>query len=109
MHRQSIVTALALATTVFATSALPTTASAAEMPTRKAGLWEMKMTFEGRSLPPQAMQHCVDAKTDRLMNSQFGGMNERGLLETGHAGLPATPSRWIRCASSDRPRPRRIP
>lgn len=76
MHRQSIVTTLALAITVFATTALPTAASAAEMPTRKAGLWEMKMTFEGRKLPPQAMQHCVDAKTDKLMNSQFGGMTK---------------------------------
>jgi len=75
MNRQSIARAIALAATVF-TTAFATTTSAAELPTRKAGLWDMKMTFEGRNLPPQAMQHCVDAKTDKLMNSQFGGMSK---------------------------------
>jgi len=55
---------------------LPISASAAELPTRKSGLWDLKMTFEGRNLPPQAMQHCVDAKTDKLMNSQFGGTSK---------------------------------
>ncbi len=49
-------------------------ASAAELPARKPGLWDLKMVFEGRNLPPQAMQHCVDAATDKLMNSNFGGM-----------------------------------
>jgi hypothetical protein len=71
MNRQSIAPIIALATAAFTT-----TASAAELPTRKAGLWEMKMVFEGRSLPPQTMQHCVDATTDKLMNSQFGGMTK---------------------------------
>src|SRR3954470_10921972 len=75
MNHQSIARAAAFATTVF-TTAFATTTSAAELPTRKAGLWDMKMIFEGRSLPPQAMQHCVDAKTDKLMNSQFGGMSK---------------------------------
>ena len=51
-------------------------AAAVDLPIRKAGLWEMKMIFEGRSLPPQTMQHCVDATTDKLMNSQFGGMSK---------------------------------
>ena len=71
MNRQSIAAIVALTTAVCAT-----TAFAAELPTRKAGLWDMKMIFEGRNLPPQAMQHCVDAKTDKLMNSQFGGMSK---------------------------------
>jgi len=51
-----------------------TAASAAEMPTRKAGLWNLKMTFEGRNMPLQSIQHCVDAATDKLMNADFGGM-----------------------------------
>ena len=71
MNRQSIAPIIALAAAVFATAAF-----AAELPTRKAGLWDMKMTFEGRNLPPQAMQHCVDATTDKLMNAQFGGMSK---------------------------------
>src|SRR5579871_3588446 len=51
-------------------------AAAIDMPARKPGLWELKMTFEGRSLPPQTMQHCVDAETDKLMNNVGGGMQQ---------------------------------
>lgn len=52
-------------------------AFALDMPTRKAGLWELKMVFEGRNLPPQVMKHCTDATTDKLMNMNFGGSNEQ--------------------------------
>ncbi len=48
-------------------------AFALDMPPRKPGLWELKMNFEGRNLPATAMKHCVDAATDKLMNSSFGG------------------------------------
>ena len=51
-----------------------TPAFALDMPARKAGLWEMKMTFEGRSMPPQAMQHCTDAATDKAMQEMGGNM-----------------------------------
>jgi hypothetical protein len=44
-------------------------ASALDLPARKAGLWEIKMSFEGRNILPQASQHCIDAETDKLMNS----------------------------------------
>ena len=44
-------------------------ASALDMPPRKPGLWELKMTFEGRKLPPQVFQHCIDAATDKQMNT----------------------------------------
>lgn len=54
--------------------AFTTAANAVELPARKPGLWDLKMTFEGRNLPPQNMQHCVDAATDKLMNANFGGM-----------------------------------
>jgi Protein of unknown function (DUF3617) len=53
---------------------LASAASAAELPSRKPGLWDMTMTFEGRSVPPQAMQHCVDASTDKLMTANFGNV-----------------------------------
>ena len=68
MTRQSKAPIVALATIV------TTTAFAAELPTRKAGLWDMKMTFEGRNLPPQAMQHCTDAATDKQMTANFGNV-----------------------------------
>jgi len=45
---------------------------ALDLPARKAGLWEVKMTFEGRNLPPQVIEQCIDAATDKMMSS-FGG------------------------------------
>ena len=60
---------------LFAVSALcafATPAMAAELPPRKPGLWELKMNF-ARNAPPQAMQQCIDAATDKLMRSPSGG------------------------------------
>lgn len=57
-------------------SAIP--AAALEVPPRKPGLWEMKMTFEGRGLPPNLSQHCVDAETDKLM-SAFGNASTKDM------------------------------
>jgi len=42
-------------------------ASAEELPLRKAGLWEMKITKVGSQLPDLTMQHCTDATTDKAM------------------------------------------
>jgi Protein of unknown function (DUF3617) len=51
-------------------AALP--AQAIDMPARKPGLWEMKMNFEGRNTPPQVMQQCIDAETDKMMGAMGG-------------------------------------
>jgi Protein of unknown function (DUF3617) len=53
-----------------------TPAAALDMPARKPGLWEIKMTFEGRNLPAQTSQHCIDAETDKLMQSMSSGMRD---------------------------------
>jgi hypothetical protein len=50
-------------------------ASAVEMPTRKAGLWEIKMSTGG-PLPEMTMQHCTDETTDRQMTSTFSPMSK---------------------------------
>jgi hypothetical protein len=65
MHRQL---ALLAGLLVFAAPAF-----ALDMPTRKAGQWEIKMIFEGRNLPATVMKQCIDAATDKLMNANFGG------------------------------------
>ena len=49
-------------------------AAALDLPARKAGLWELKMNFEGRTIPPQTIQQCIDAATDKQMNSIGGNM-----------------------------------
>ena len=55
-------------TSLFAAPAL-----ALDMPARKAGLWEMKMVFDGIPLPAQTMRQCIDQATDKAMLAQFGG------------------------------------
>jgi hypothetical protein len=44
-------------------------ARAAELPVRKAGLWEMKMVRAGSPLPEMTMQHCTDETTDKAMGT----------------------------------------
>ena len=56
--------------------AAPAAAAALDMPMRKAGLWELSMSFQGRNLPAQVMKQCTDATSDKLMNMNFGGSNE---------------------------------
>jgi hypothetical protein len=51
-------------------SVLP--AMAAELPTRKAGLWEVKTSFENRNGAGPAIQQCIDAATDQMMQSGAG-------------------------------------
>ena len=51
-------------------------ASAVEMPTRKAGLWEIKMVRTGGPLPEMTMQHCTDETTDKQMTSTFSPMSK---------------------------------
>lgn len=46
------------------------TAHAVELPTRKPGLWEMKM-LPSAEMPGMTMQHCTDAATDKSMSDAF--------------------------------------
>ena len=55
--------------------ALSTPAHALDMPPRKPGLWEIRMILENRNAPPTVMQHCIDAATDKEMNTV--GANRR--------------------------------
>ena len=47
-------------------------AQAAELPTRKAGLWEIRMSFGNRNGAGPAIQQCIDASTDQMMQSSAG-------------------------------------
>ncbi|MGI8525039.1 MAG: DUF3617 domain-containing protein [Pseudolabrys sp.] len=46
-------------------------AAALDMPSRKPGLWEMGMSFEGGAAAGHTMtsQHCIDANSDKAMNA----------------------------------------
>jgi hypothetical protein len=47
-------------------------AVATELPSRKPGLWEVKMSIAGRNAPPQVIQQCIDPATDQMMQSSAG-------------------------------------
>lgn len=57
---------------LFAIGLCSTPALALDMPARKPGLWQMTMSFAGRSVPGQVMKECIDASTDNMMRN-FGG------------------------------------
>lgn len=49
---------------------------AAEWPTRKAGLWDIKMIAGEGSMPAMTMQQCTDATTDKEMTNGLGPMTK---------------------------------
>jgi hypothetical protein len=49
-----------------------TPAPAAELPSRKPGLWEVKTSIENRNAPAQVIRQCIDATTDQMMQSSAG-------------------------------------
>ena len=62
---------------VAACALVATPALALDMPARKAGLWELKMSFEQPKLPEHVIRQCTDAASDKLMNSNFGGSTQQ--------------------------------
>jgi Protein of unknown function (DUF3617) len=51
-------------------------ARAVDLPTRKAGLWELKMVRVGSPIPNMTMQHCTDETTDKEMGAAFSPMSK---------------------------------
>jgi hypothetical protein len=51
-------------------------ALAVELPTRKAGLWELKMLRAGAPAPEMTMQHCTDEATDKKMTTALSPMSK---------------------------------
>src|SRR3974390_2945819 len=47
-------------------------ALAAEPPSRKPGLWEVKTSIDNTGTPPRVVQQCIDAATDQLSQSIAG-------------------------------------
>ena len=66
----SRMTALMLCAVVFPLSAL---AGPVEMPNRKPGLWEIKVS-PGAQMPAMTIQQCTDATTDKDMAASFSPM-----------------------------------
>jgi Protein of unknown function (DUF3617) len=56
---------------LFLAAAIAASASAADLPARKPGLWEVKTSIEG-SPRPLTVQQCIDAATDQMLQSSAG-------------------------------------
>ena len=68
-YRSIIYRTLSLLTLCLVTTSLAGAALAADMPKRKAGLWEISMHMEGApDMGP--MQQCIDQNTDNLMQQK---------------------------------------
>ena len=68
-YRSIIYRTLSLLTLCLVTTSLAGAALAADMPKRKAGLWEISMHMEGTpDMGP--MQQCIDQNTDNLMQQK---------------------------------------
>ncbi len=52
-------------------------AAAAELPTRKPGLWEMILFREGTAVGLPAMQQCTDGEIDKEMTTMVGNIQEQ--------------------------------
>ncbi len=55
----------------------PMIALAAELPSRKPGLWEVKTSFGNGNVPAQVIRQCVDASTDQMMQGRSVGSSQR--------------------------------
>ena len=64
------------------------TAGAVELPTRKAGLWELKMLRAGSSAPEVTMQHCTDEATDKQMTANLSPMAKENCAKNDTAQTP---------------------
>jgi hypothetical protein len=65
-----------------------TPAGAAEELSRKPGLWEVKTSIDTTNAPARVVQQCIDAATDRLLQSIAGPFNpaacrQRDVQRTG--------------------------
>lgn len=62
---------------LFVVMALSDFTHASELPKRKAGLWEIKMTTSMGPGAPSVSQHCIDAKTDDLLQQRTPGAGKQ--------------------------------
>ena len=60
------------ATSVLVTILWITPTLAAELPSRKPGLWQVKTSIEHSNAPARVIQQCIDATTDQMMQSSAG-------------------------------------
>jgi hypothetical protein len=79
MKRSAVLLAHCLCTAAALTTlsvALPSRADDIDLPTRKAGLWDMKMRITGGGIPTLSMQQCTDATADKDLRQIYSPMSK---------------------------------
>ena len=59
------------------TFSLCAVSAAAELPTRKPGLWEITMTMGNPKIPPRVEKVCLDAATNQLLYKVGAGASQK--------------------------------
>jgi hypothetical protein len=54
--------------------ATPALAAGFDLPPRAPGQWEMTISNDAATAPPQVIRMCLDPETDKALNAKFGGM-----------------------------------
>lgn len=65
-----------LVTPLLLGAATMASALALDLPTRKPGLWEIRMIETSSKVPGMTMQHCTDETTDKEMTATFSPMSK---------------------------------
>jgi hypothetical protein len=67
---------LCTAAALAALGALPSRGDEIDLPTRKAGLWDMKIRITGGGVPTMSMQQCTDAAADKDLRQIYSPMSK---------------------------------
>ena len=71
MRRSLRLSVLPLTLAAILTMAAPALADTVQLPTRKAGLWQIQMQHEGSRIPNMSIEQCTDEAVDREFTSEF--------------------------------------
>jgi hypothetical protein len=80
-------------------------ALAIDLPKRKSGLWDVKITHDGSSGPPQTMQMCIDQKTDDMAQQMGANVAKQACSKQDirREGGKIVGDRYARSAQPPRP------
>ena len=77
--------------------------SAAELPARKPGMWEVKTSIEGSGAPARVVRQCIDAATDQMLQSSAGPFSPAACLQRSVQRLPESVIIDSTCVVADKP------
>lgn len=80
-----------------------TSAVAADAMSRKPGLWEVKTSIEGSNAPARLVRQCIDAETDRMLQSSAGPFDPAACKEQTVRRSAGTTTTDFACSIAGKP------